>query len=172
LDGAGAILYPTSITVACNNPRCDTGDRRRRYAKMTVEIQQAGSREKWFEDLKECSTLNSKDEETIRDCMKYCPFLWRGMVNDNVACVWGLAPATILSDKAYIWLYTTKYADEHPFLLVRYSQIMMEHMLKQFSLIVGHTQAENTRAIKWLKWLGAEFGFPNGKYIPFTIRRK
>ena len=45
-------------------------------------------------------------------------------------------------------------------------------VLEQFKSIVGVVLMGNKRSIRWLKWLGAEFGEPNGKLIPFTIRKK
>lgn len=99
-------------------------------------------------------------------------YAWEGKVDGKQACLWGLISPTLLSDQAYLWLHTTEIAEQHQFLLVRYSAKMIERMLQDFSSINGHCAVEDPCAQRWLKWLGAEFGFPNGKLIPFTIRRK
>lgn len=99
-------------------------------------------------------------------------YAWEGKVNGEQACLWGLIPPTLLSDQAYLWLHTTAVAEQHQFLLVRYSQRMIQRMLEEFPLIFGHCALADTSAQRWLRWLGAEFDFPQGKLAPFTIRRK
>ncbi len=104
--------------------------------------------------------------------LRQSPLCWRATIDGQSACIWGLIPPCLLSEKAYLWLWHNEVAEQHTFLLVRYSQRMVEEILKEFSTIVGHCETSNHRAQRWLKWLGAEFSFPEGKLIPFTIRRK
>jgi hypothetical protein len=105
--------------------------------------------------------------------MDYCIFLstsmWAGYIDDVLACVWGLMPPTLLSQQAYLWLYTTDVIKGHEFILVRHSQLVMEDMLKQYPSIVGHAVVNNHKAIRWLRWLGAEFGPQQGNGLPFRI---
>lgn len=98
--------------------------------------------------------------------------MWAGFAAGKLVCVWGLISPTLLSDRAYLWLYTTEAISEHVFLFIRHSQIAVESMLQQYPTIVGHAIEGNSRAIRWLKWLGADFGPPDGRLIPFTIRGK
>jgi hypothetical protein len=98
--------------------------------------------------------------------------VYSGLVNDKVLCLWGLIPPTLLSDQAYLWLYTTPAAEEHQFILVRRGQIEMKKMLEEYPKIVGHCEVGAERSIRWLKWLGAEFGAADGKLIPFLIQRQ
>ncbi len=116
--------------------------------------------------------LLSKPEAHLRRFFRQSPICWIGQVDGEGICVWGLIPPCLLSEKAYLWLWTSELAEQHTFLLVRYSQRMVEEMLKEFPIIVGHCEMKNHRAQRWLKWLGAEFDFPQGKLIPFIIRRK
>lgn len=97
---------------------------------------------------------------------------WVGRVDDKVACVWGLMQPSLLSDRAYLWLLTTDIVDEHPFLLVRHSQRWIEDMLRTYSCISGDVHIEDQRALRWIKWLGAVFGEPEGMKIPFQIRAR
>lgn len=96
--------------------------------------------------------------------------LWSGEFKGQLLCLWGLIPPTILSDQAYLWLYTTEAAKDHEFVLVRRSQIELRKMLEAFPRIVGHCEVGAERSIRWLRWLGARFGEPDGKLIPFVIR--
>ena len=96
----------------------------------------------------------------------------QGLVNGEVACMWGLIPPTLLSDTAYLWLLTTNLVEEHKFLFVRHSQMYVKEALNYFPNIVGDVMVTNVGAKRWLKWLGAEFGESDGRKIPFVIRRK
>ncbi len=111
-------------------------------------------------------------EKTLDECMRRSVAIKCGMVDGEVACMWGLIPPTLLSDQAYLWLLTTHVVDEHKFLFVRYSQRYVEKMLRVYPKIVGDVMIGNDRAVRWLKWLGAEFGEPQGQRIPFVIRKK
>ena len=96
---------------------------------------------------------------------------WTGLVENKVACVWGIISPTILSDSAYLWLLTTDLVDEHPFLFVRHSQMVVEKLLEDFPCIKGHVVAGETRSIRWLKWLGFKLGHQEGGLIDFERRR-
>lgn len=96
--------------------------------------------------------------------------VWCGYADDEVACVCGLIAPTMLSDRAYLWLITTKLVDDHPFLFIRHSQLWMEKVRARYPLITGDVAFDNLRAQQWLKWLGADLGWPVNSMIPFQIR--
>ncbi len=98
--------------------------------------------------------------------------MYAGYFDNEFAAVWGVIPPTLSSNQAYIWVYTTEAIIGHEFLFVRYSQRMVEELLKSYERIVGVTLVGEDRSIRWLKWLGAEYGEPDGKVLPFVIRRK
>ena len=97
--------------------------------------------------------------------------VWAGMVDGEIACLWGLAPPTFLSENAYLWLLTTDIVEEHKFLFIRYSQRYVEEMLKVYPRIVGHVEINNLQAVRWIRWLGAKIGEPENGFRPFVIRR-
>jgi hypothetical protein len=47
---------------------------------------------------------------------------------------------------------------------------MVQEMLKLFPTITGHVKVGVESSIRWLRWLGAKFGEPEGPYMPFKIR--
>jgi hypothetical protein len=63
-------------------------------------------------------------------------------------------------------------AERHKFVIARTSQIFIQDLLDDWPLVVGHCIAGDDRAVRWMKWLGAVFGTPDGKKLPFSIRRK
>jgi hypothetical protein len=100
-----------------------------------------------------------------------CTFV--GYADDRVACVYGLITPTLLSDRAHMWLLTTDLVDEHKFIFIRHSQVVIEAVLEQYSQIVGETSVKDDKALRWMKWLGAEFTYPTGvELVPFRITRE
>lgn len=108
-------------------------------------------------------------EKTLGQCLMMSTASWTGLVDGEVACIWGVIPPTIISNRAYLWLLTTELVQEHQFLFVRHSQRVIETMLEEYDLITGHVKAGEDRSMRWLKWLGAKFGEPQGMLIPFGI---
>lgn len=95
--------------------------------------------------------------------------LWIGLFDDVPVCAWGLVPPSLISDRAYLWLYVTEAVEENKFIFVRYSQRVMEDLRKLYPTIYGVCEVGNARAIRWMHWLGAEFGYPTDAVIPFMI---
>lgn len=114
-------------------------------------------------------SLSPQDHLALESCTAYASHLWVGYIGEKPACAWGLIPPTLLSDHAYLWLYTTPEIDIHKFTFIRTSQIVMEHMKSLYPAIYGVTDIHNTRAVRWLKWLGAKFYEPDGSRMKFII---
>ncbi len=113
------------------------------------------------------------EQEAMKRAMTNSSRLWLGLIDNEVVALWGLIPPTFLSDKAYLWLFTTKHFTEHTFVFIRHSQRVVQEMLREFPIIVGHGQIDAYRSLRWLRWLGAEFGEPEGtNLIRFEIKAK
>ena len=108
----------------------------------------------------------------VGDC--YCRSEERfiGTADNALACMWGLIPPTLMSDRAYLWLYHNELVEQHKFAFIRHSQVQVKRMLKSYPLIVGDCVVSNRTGRRWLEWLGAEFGYPNGEFAPFEIKAK
>lgn len=113
--------------------------------------------------------LTDIESKTLDACLGFATHLWVGSINGKLTCAWGLVPPSLLSDEAYLWLYSTPAIKNHKFLFVRYSQRVIEEMLKIYPHIVGVTAIGARDSIRWLKWLGAKFGEPRGSHLPFVI---
>jgi len=109
------------------------------------------------------------DHEVLYACTPASSDLWVGYVDGVPVCAWGLVPPSILSDRAYLWLFASERVDEHKFLFVRYSQRVMEHLKGLYPVLYGTCDLCNPRAIRWLQWLGAEFDPPVGDKALFHI---
>lgn len=114
--------------------------------------------------------LTELNQETMQRSMTNSSHVWIGTDETNVLAFWGLIPPTLLSDRAYLWLMTTEHMHQHQFAFIRWSQRAVEEMVREYPLIVGHCDTTKPRSIRWLRWLKAEFGNPQGQLIPFEIK--
>lgn len=117
-------------------------------------------------------TLSEDDQVKFDKCMRASTIVWRATKDDRVLCIWGLVPPTLMDIVAYLWLHIIEPVDEYEFLLVRHSQRAIQRALEEFPNIVGHCSVTNPRAIRWIKWLGGEFGDHEGTMVPFKISRR
>jgi len=116
--------------------------------------------------------LPDKDRAIMGVAMKASSAVWIGYDDNQVLGCWGVQPPSLLSERAYLWLYVTEHLKDNVFIFIRHSQRAVEAMLQEFSTLYGHTEVHNDRAIRWLKWLGAEFGPEYRGCVPFEIRAK
>lgn len=113
--------------------------------------------------------LTEEDLRALETCTSRATYLWIGYIRERPVCAFGLVPPTLLADRAYLWLYASPAVEEFKFAFVRHSQLVMEDMLTLYPAIYGVTRADNPRAIRWLKWLGATYAQPQNGLIPFQI---
>jgi hypothetical protein len=116
--------------------------------------------------------LSKLEQETMHRAMKNSAQSWICYSDDDILCTWGLIAPTLLSDRAYLWMYNTIHMKEHIFCVVRHSQRAIDNALKYYPIIVGHCKVDAKKSIRWVRWLGAEFGTPQDSMIPFEIRAK
>jgi hypothetical protein len=108
----------------------------------------------------------------MRRAMEASTGVWLGLDDNTVLACWGVQPPSLLSDRAHLWLFTTEALQSHVFMFIRHSQRAVAAMLQEFSTLYGWTVRDNVHAIRWLQWLGAEFGPEYRGALPFEIRAK
>lgn len=117
--------------------------------------------------------LETAQLRSLDQCLMFSSKIWIGKTDGSIACAWGLVPPTILSERAYLWLYTDDAVIKgNEFIFVRNSQRAVEAMLQEYPYITGQCEIAATQSIRWLRWLGASFGEPAEAYVPFRIRKK
>ncbi len=95
-----------------------------------------------------------------------------GFINGEIVCMWGIHVSTLLNDEAYIWMLTTKAIEDNIFTFIRQSKKLLNNILAECSLVRGYVVADNTRSIRWLKWLGFKFNsIDDPNILEFSIRR-
>jgi hypothetical protein len=93
----------------------------------------------------------------IIDEMRQSTRAYVGLLDGEVACLWGVQIRTLLLDSVYLWMFTTSAVEEHPFTFVRHSQRMRDVLLEEYGTIEGICAIDNPTSAKWLRWLGAVF---------------
>lgn len=115
--------------------------------------------------------LSVEESATLDEYLIFSTKLCIGTIDGKFCCAWGLIPPSLLSDKAYLWLWSTDEVEAHKFIFIRRSQIVVKEMLEEYPIIVGYCEINNPRARRWLQWLGAKFGDPTDRFFPFEIRK-
>lgn len=137
---------------------------------MTAAIRSITKSEVWeLISRGDCGKLTETESAIMQRCLVSTSKLWVGFADGKLVCMWGVIAPTLLSERAYLWLHTTEAVHDHEFVFVRGSQRAVEKLRTQFVTIEGHVRVGADRSIRWLKWLGAKLGEPEGKMIPFVI---
>lgn len=96
---------------------------------------------------------------------------YAGYYKDDLAVLWGVKASSMVSGYGYLWLISTKVAEEHPFLFARHSRMFVDQMKKIFPVMHGMVERRYKRSQNWLRWLGfiiVDTGDPI--YYEFTNR--
>jgi len=132
------------------------------------------------ENLRENSILDTelvgiKLVEEMASALEASLVAYAGFVDGDLIAIWGVKSSSMVSGYGYLWMVTTKTADEHPLVLARYSRRVIDYLLNHYSLLHGFVGWKYERSIRWLKWLGFEIGEPerHDKVMvrPFVRRR-
>lgn len=138
---------------------------------MTAIIQRISGPELYsLISFEEIGIVEEKDRLIMDQYLQKSSVVWLGSHEGKILGFWGLVAPTLISDCAYLWLYTTPSLVEHSFVFIRHSQKVIEESLKHYPIIVGHCVKGQAKSIRWLKWLGAKFGKVENGLIPFEIR--
>lgn len=116
-------------------------------------------------------TLTDSEMIIMENAMIKSVDVW--MVSDGqMLGITGIAPDTLLAREAFIWNYTNPFNRRISAGAIRTTKMVVEHFLTRYDLLVGYCELSNAKSQRWVKWLGADFGQPNGQLIPFTIEAK
>lgn len=116
-------------------------------------------------------------EDVLGECVRKSDGMaWAGLVDDQVACIFGVVGASILSDTGYPWLLGTDLIEQHAKAFLRRNKAMVKVMLSRYPYLKNYVDVRNTTAICWLRWLGfailpAEpYGMYRMPFHPFEMR--
>ncbi len=89
---------------------------------------------------------------------------WTGLVDGNPVCLFGVAPASLLSGTGIPWLLATDAIEAHARAFLRRNKVMLGHMQARFSRLENWVDTRNMVSRRWLNWLGfhCEEAVPHG----------
>ena len=100
------------------------------------------------------------------------------VVDGEVVAVFGDAIHSILGSVGVPWLISTIHVEKHARAFLKVCKPEVQGMLTRHRHLMNYVDARNTSAIRWLKWLGFDFGeaAPYGPkrlpFYPFTLNRE
>lgn len=89
------------------------------------------------------------------------------VVDGEVVAVFGDAIHSILGSVGVPWLISTIHVEKHARAFLKVCKPEVQGMLTRHRHLMNYVDARNTSAIRWLKWLGFDFG----EAAPYGARR-
>lgn len=83
------------------------------------------------------------------------------LIDGEVAAMWGVAPANVLTGLGSAWLLTTDIIDRHRRLFVRLSRLEVKRLLQMYSTIFQFVDARYRAALRWAEAIGFTVGPPH-----------
>ena len=121
------------------------------------------------EDEAECAAGGLVGTDAVRLGIEHSLASW-GMWSEEeeLLCVWGVSPLTVLGDKAQLWMLSTTELPKYKLGFARVSKQIFAELMAVYpnSMIAVHTKY--TRAMRWTKWLGFQ---PVKEVGEFTLMR-
>jgi hypothetical protein len=96
---------------------------------------------------------------------------YAGKMDDEVVCIFGVAPVTVLGTIGIPWMLASDLLPQHSRAFLRANRPYIHEMRNKYSLLINFVDARNTDSVRWLRWLGfdvARFPTTYGPYgLPF-----
>ena len=86
-----------------------------------------------------------------------------GTIDGRPAVMCAARLASILDDRAYIWLLGTSLIDRYPIVFLRHSRRMLALLTARFPCIYGQVECDFAASERWLRWLGCDFLTDDGQ---------
>ena len=115
--------------------------------------------------------------EAVRSSVKGSKECVAIFVDGKLACITGLIVDDSLTEGVYPWLLGTETMQQHPRLVIKYTRQLLQRWLAEHPEMSNFVDARHTRAIRWLKYFGAElelfpiYGLYSRPFYKFTFRR-
>lgn len=100
------------------------------------------------------------------------------VVDGQIVAVFGDAVHSLLGSVGVPWLISTVHVEHHARAFLKVCKPEVQGMLTRHRHLFNYVDARNAAAIRWLKWLGFDFGeaVPYGPrhlpFYPFTLDRE
>ena len=98
-----------------------------------------------------------------------------GLVNDELVCMWGVCPISLISGSGSPWMLGTDLIEKKQRVFLRRSKPWLNDIRKDYRYLENFVDERNVMSIKWLKWLGFEmdeaepYGIHGEPFHKFTM---
>lgn len=110
--------------------------------------------------------LTSQDSKTMKEFFNQSEEISAGRINGELICLWGMIPASLLSDKAYIWSYAFPAVARHPKTFLKVAKGIIAQYLKAYPILICHC----AQKVTFVKHIGGELVHDFGPYSTYIIK--
>jgi len=114
---------------------------------MAPNMRQADRDEIWAASM-------SRPLDSLRNGVMASAHAWAGLADGEIACIFGVAPQSRLTGSGYAWMLATPLIERHQVTFLRHCRPAINDMSRGFTYLHNYVDARNTKAIRWLRWLG------------------
>lgn len=93
-------------------------------------------------------------EQAMRRGIETSVFAFTGMIDETPACMFGVAPASLLGGVGVPWMIAANSIERHQVTFLRACRPVVAEMRRMFPVLVNAVDTRNALAIRWLRWLG------------------
>lgn len=108
-------------------------------------------------DVAEVRACGHEPAEAAQRSTAHSLLCWSAFAGDQLVCIFGASPVSIVSGIGSPWMLGTPALDRHSRVLVRVTPGYIAQMLKAFPHLVNFVHADNKTSMRWLKRLGFSF---------------
>lgn len=116
------------------------------------------------------------DREGLLASIEGSRYVYTGLVNDRVGVIYGMRLVNILSGHVYLWMLTTKLAEEYWVTFSRAAAIYIADLLNEYDYVTSICPMKKKKSEKFLKYLGFVSGpvvrMHRIKFKTFSITRE
>lgn len=125
-------------------------------------------------DALECRVVGGCEPlEALREGVAESIWSYAVEVDDTVICVFGIASDGLMGENGCPWLLAVNGFERHARTILTISKSHLIRMREEFETLANWVHAHNRNAIRYLKFLGFEFGeetIINGEpFLPFSM---
>lgn len=127
------------------------------------------------EDIDELALLGFTPEKALKQSYFNSEYCFTVICDKKPVAMFGARRRNFTNNckRASIWLLGTKNIEKNKTEFLRKSKKYIEFFKSKFDILENYIDVNNKKYIKWLKWLGFNFGRPfkykNGQFIYFYL---
>lgn len=92
--------------------------------------------------------------EALEKALAASTSAWVGVVDGLPVCMFGVAPASILSGRGVVWMLGAQELDSYPRTFLRRCRGCVDMMHRVYPRLENFVDDRNTTSKNWLRWLG------------------